>query len=207
MSTRQDGMIISPYATRLRSANLLLRQGSATAWYIRDVTDTANRSLRLLDLYCEGYIGPTTVATMDIRTRQTNATDNVTLSSYNGAANIQCGLLEAGRFRARFPDMAGIPGAGDFEWDPATGAGFEGFIFDTTNNRLYYWAEGGVHYISQTAGFEIPADEKDCGICGLRMKKGEFVCGQIDSLKSDGARHGLYVHLHCAMVPKEVKEE
>jgi len=203
MSTRQDGMIISPYATRLRSANLLIIEGTANQWYIRDAADTAFRDMYMRGLYLtDGIYGGD--ALYNIQTRQTAAGDAFALHSYDGAALIECGRATAGRIKFRFPDQAGIPGAAQFQYDPATGAGFEGFIFDTTNNRLYYWAEGGVHYISQTAGFEIPADEKECSICGLWMKKNEFVCGQIDSLKSDGARHGLYVHLACAL--KEVNK-
>ena len=72
-------------------------------------------------------------------------------------------------------------------------------ILDTSqaNGRLYWRANGAFHYVNATAGFEVPAGEIDCPVCGKRIKKGDAVAGQINEILSDNARHGLWCHLRC----------
>lgn len=70
---------------------------------------------------------------------------------------------------------------------------------DSTNGRFYFRYGGAWHYVSQTAGFQIPPDEVECPICGEEIKEGDFTAGQIDEKMEDGALHGLRVHLKCAI--------
>jgi len=69
---------------------------------------------------------------------------------------------------------------------------------DSTNGRFYFRYGGAWHYVSQTAGFQIPKEETECPICGEKIKEGDFTAGQIDEEMEDGALHGLRVHLKCA---------
>ena len=90
-----------------------------------------------------------------------------------------------GKPRIVFYDGAGIPDASNFTTDPDAGEGMEGFIFDTSNDRLYYFADGGVHYISQDGGFSIPAWETE----QLGLGVGDVMVLVGDHTQTDGAIH------------------
>jgi len=66
-------------------------------------------------------------------------------------------------------------------------------VIDSANGRFYFRYGDTWHYVAQTGGFEIPADEIYDPITGQLILEGDFVLGWIDSIKSDGARHGLWV--------------
>ena len=53
-----------------------------------------------------------------------------------------------GKVTGVFKDKNGAADAGDFAFDPAAGAGMEGFVYDYSNGRLYFYGNGGVHYIA-----------------------------------------------------------
>ena len=70
---------------------------------------------------------------------------------------------------------------------------------DTSNNRIYFRTGTATwKYCQADGGFVVPKEEKVCGVCHEPILKGEFVCGQIETEMSDGALHGLWVHLKCA---------
>lgn len=95
--------------------------------------------------------------------------------------------------RIRFGDVAGAATASDFVYDPTTGNGAEWGVFDTTNNRWYYYSEGGVHYISETAGRQTPFGEtyisSSNGIQKWQLKQNDFFIDKVDYMMSDGAAH------------------
>lgn len=70
---------------------------------------------------------------------------------------------------------------------------------DSTNGRLYFRHGGAWHYCAQDAGFQINTKDKVCTICGKEIKPNEFVIGQTDKTMADGAVHGEWVHLKCAI--------
>ena len=70
---------------------------------------------------------------------------------------------------------------------------------DSTNHRIYFRYSGGWHYCNQDAGYQIPADEKTCPLCKKAITVGQCTAGWVNDTMADGALHGLYVHLKCAM--------
>jgi hypothetical protein len=66
-------------------------------------------------------------------------------------------------------------------------------VVDSTNGRIYFRYNDAWHYVAQTGGFEIPANEIYDPITGQLISEGDFVLGLIDSTKPDSARHGLWV--------------
>jgi len=61
------------------------------------------------------------------------------------------------------------------------------------NHRIYFYSNGGLHYVNETAGFEIPSFETTDPLSGEEIKEGDFVMGMINYTVSDGALHGLWV--------------
>ena len=70
---------------------------------------------------------------------------------------------------------------------------------DATNGRIYVRYGGNWHYAALDEGFQIPVEENHCPICGKLIGVDDFVVGQINKLMDDGAPHGLWVHLSCAL--------
>jgi hypothetical protein len=66
-------------------------------------------------------------------------------------------------------------------------------VVDSSNGRFYFRYGDTWHYVAQTAGFEIPANEIYDPITGQLISEGDFVLGWINEIKSDSARHGLWV--------------
>jgi hypothetical protein len=61
------------------------------------------------------------------------------------------------------------------------------------DNRIYFYSNGGQHYVTATAGFEVPNFETIDPISGDQMKVNDIVLGKLDSNVSDGALHGVWV--------------
>lgn len=70
---------------------------------------------------------------------------------------------------------------------------------DSSNGRIYVRYGGGWHYAACDAGFQIIQEEKVCPLCHEEIRKGQFTAGWVNGEMSDGALHGLHVHLKCAM--------
>ena len=70
---------------------------------------------------------------------------------------------------------------------------------DSTNGRIYFRYDAGWHYVAQTAGFQIRAEDRTCSLCGGEIGAGEPVVGVTERVLEDGALHGEWVHLRCAM--------
>jgi hypothetical protein len=66
-------------------------------------------------------------------------------------------------------------------------------VVDSADGRFYFRYGDTWHYVAQTAGFEIPANEIYDPITGQLISEGDFVLGWINEIKSDSARHGLWV--------------
>jgi len=66
------------------------------------------------------------------------------------------GVGMGGGARIVFGDKNAAAVAGDFYFDPTAGDGMEGFVYDRANNRLYWYADGGVHYVNE-AGTNRPS--------------------------------------------------
>jgi hypothetical protein len=66
-------------------------------------------------------------------------------------------------------------------------------VIDAKNNRIYFRSGNEWHYVSESAGFEIPRQEVD------DLKKGDIVVGKIDRMMSDGAAHVKYISLKDAL--------
>lgn len=93
---------------------------------------------------------------------------------------------------------AGAVGDGDFSMNQ------NGKIaVDSTNGRIYFRYLDGWHYVNQTAGFEIPANEVNCPLCGKPIEIGQEVKQVMDSRLSDGALHGHYEHQVCLSQEKK----
>ena len=180
----------------LRTTNLALRELDAATWYVRDALDTGVRSLRLDVLEANTLRARVAGTDLAIVTRDA-AARKVEFSSHDGAAQVLCGIGIAGRMKFRFPDKAGVAVAGDFEYDPAGGAGFEGFIYDTVNGRIYWFGAGGVHHVNQTAGIEFGAEHHSCPICGQRFQVKDLIKMEVDHFKTDGSPHAVPVHERC----------
>jgi hypothetical protein len=73
------------------------------------------------------------------------------------------------------------------------------------NHRIYFYSNGGLHYVNETAGFEIPSFETTDPLSGEEIKEGDFVMGMINYTVSDGALHGLWVKWDS--VKKDLIEE
>ncbi len=90
---------------------------------------------------------------------------------------------------------AGVLADGDFTV-PTTGL----LAVDTANSDIYFRTGAATwHYCHATAGFVVPKEEVNCPVCGELIEKDQFVCGQINQIRGDNSRHGLYVHLKCAL--------
>jgi hypothetical protein len=77
---------------------------------------------------------------------------------------------------------------------PPTEADANGaLVVDSADGRFYFRYGDTWHYVAQTAGFEIPANEIYDPITGQLISEGDFVLGWINEIKSDSARHGLWV--------------
>lgn len=92
---------------------------------------------------------------------------------------------------------AGTIGDGDF-----TTVQDGKLAIDSTNGRIYFRYNAGWHYIAQTAGFQIRAEDRTCTLCGGEIGAGEPVVGITDRALEDGALHGEWVHLRCAINTK-----
>jgi len=68
-----------------------------------------------------------------------------------------------------------------------------------TAPRIYFYANGGTHYIDMTAGFGIPGFETNDPISGDKMKVGDMVIGMINKSQNDSedpnqsGLHGIWV--------------
>jgi len=102
--------------------------------------------------------------------------------------------------RIRFGDKNGALDATDFSWDPAAGAGMEGFGYDYSNGRLYWYGNGGVHYVTQTAGLEFGAGHATGAISGEAFELGDFVVLMVDDFKTDGSPHATFVKMEEATI-------
>lgn len=183
-------------ANSLRTTDVRFRQEGATILRVRNIADTGD-----LDLWTRIYIASDRVdfsqtPTGEIRS-QTGVGSDIDITSHDGAAFIDNIRTRGGRARALFPDKAGAADAGDFDWDPAAGAGFEGFIYDTVNGRIYWFGAGGVHHVNQTAGIEFGAEHHSCPICGDKFRVKDLIKMQIDHFKTDGSPHAVPVHERC----------
>lgn len=66
-------------------------------------------------------------------------------------------------------------------------------VLDSTNGRLYFRYLAAWHYVAQTAGVQIPADETVCPKSGKQMKPGDEIVCVIDKVLSDGALHAVWM--------------
>jgi hypothetical protein len=89
---------------------------------------------------------------------------------------------------------AGAIGDGDF-----TTVQDGKIAIDSTNGRIYFRYNTGWHYVAQTAGFQIRAEDRTCSLCGGEIGTGEPVVGITGRVLEDGALHGEWVHLRCAV--------
>ena len=72
---------------------------------------------------------------------------------------------------------------------------------DSTNGRIYFRYLGAWHYVDQTAGFQINADNAYDALIGpeAKFEKGDIVIGVIDGFMEDGAPHAEYTTLKTAL--------
>lgn len=72
-------------------------------------------------------------------------------------------------------------------------------VVDSTNGRLYFRYGSAWHYVAQTAGFQIPADETIDPISGDQIQLGDLLLPMVSKTDdgkdqfSDGALHAKYV--------------
>jgi hypothetical protein len=123
-----------------------------------------------------------------------SAVTNIEANGMAGAVNVLGGDWIASRANA------GAVTDGIFIESPPDGA----YAIDTTNHRIYFREGGGWHYVNRTAGFQIPVDvdgvdERVCPRCGELMVVGDAVAGVLNGTMTDGALHGVWCHLRCAM--------
>jgi hypothetical protein len=106
--------------------------------------------------------------------------------------------LDAGDLSATFGGNTNLS-AGTTKLAYTTGAptlGNNGEIsiaYVNPDNRIYFYSNGGQHYVTATAGFEIPNFETEDPLSQEEMKVGDIVMGQINYTVSDGALHGVWV--------------
>jgi len=68
-----------------------------------------------------------------------------------------------------------------------------------TSNRLYWYSNGGLHYVNATAGFEIPGFETTDPLSGDKIEIGDFVVGMVNKNMGDeknpeeSSLHGIWV--------------
>ena len=60
------------------------------------------------------------------------------------------------------------------------------------DERIYFYSNGGQHYVSRTAGFVIPDFEVNDPISGEQIKEGDFVVGMINKTYEDNSLHGVW---------------
>jgi hypothetical protein len=89
--------------------------------------------------------------------------------------------------------------AGFSDSDFAGSTAYNGGIGVNSNTgRIYFRYGGAWHYCAQDGGFSIPAYEASCPACGEPLLPDDALVGKGDRFESDGALHGLWVHLRCA---------
>jgi len=118
---------------------------------------------------------------------ETNA-NKVSVSSGTGVTDIDLGsinLITSGTL------TLGGSTAGTLVTRVKAGAATESdangsLVVDSTNGRLYFRYGAAWHYVAQTAGSQIPADETTDPISGDQMKLGDFVLGMVS--KTDDGR-------------------
>lgn len=99
--------------------------------------------------------------------------------------------------RLIFGDKNGAADATNFSFDPAAGSGMEGFVYDYSNGRLYWYGNGGVHYVTQTAGLEFGANHSSCLRCQEQFKVNDEIKMVVDKIAKDGSPHVIPVHSKC----------
>jgi len=68
-----------------------------------------------------------------------------------------------------------------------------------SSNRLYWYSNGGAHYVNATAGFEIPGFETSDPISGEKIEVGDIVLGMVnknmgdESTAEESSLHGVWV--------------
>lgn len=134
-------------AESIGTTNHRFQERDANSLELRDLADLAYTSLVLKSLGPESIDGTFQGSNIDIYTDESN-TKYLLMHSHDGGSFVQMFKAIGGRGIMRFPDKNGAAGAGDFIWDPAGGGGFEGFVYDYANGRLYFYGNGGVHYIN-----------------------------------------------------------
>jgi len=101
--------------------------------------------------------------------------------------------------RIRFGDKNGAAAADDFYLDPTAGNGMEGFVYDYSNGRLYWYGNGGVHYASQDGGIWMGPDHQTDILTGEYWEEGDIFLFQVDTFATDGVAHGAPVSLSGAI--------
>ena len=133
--------------------------------------------------------------------RVTTGNNPVTTATYRADFGTMPVLAQQGAFVAF--DKAGAIVDGDFT------EVFNGMLCgtDSSNGRLYFRHGGAMHYVTQTAGFQINAEDAFCHLCGENpngtpkrpFEAGDLVLGVVNGFGTDGAPHCEYVALDEAL--------
>jgi hypothetical protein len=70
---------------------------------------------------------------------------------------------------------------------------------DKSNGRIYFRYDDNWHYVAQTAGFQINADDAFDQVSKKRFEVGDIVIGTVIGFMSDGAPHCEYITLESAL--------
>ncbi len=196
----------------LKTTNVALKELSSTLFAIRDDTDTGYLGIAAEEFQYNTDIRPFSISA-DFRTH--NADDSVVIfeARDNGVGYVELGRLASGAdpfFELKLAKLTGVLDVSTFDlaFETKAGAAVTGdftsttdgiaWILDTTNNRWYYIRAGGVHFLAETAGFQIPKEEIRCPDCKFTIMIGQRVIGRINQKLQDGGLHGLWVHEACA---------
>jgi hypothetical protein len=181
----------------------VFNMNTAASYYFGTLKSSAGSALTLSPGATSGTavaVNPTSFSSGNLLDLQVNSVSKFSVNqagSVTGTAATFSSLVNATTDGLATKVVAGAVTDGSFTATAQNGQ----MAIDSSNGRIYFRYSGAWHYVSQTAGFQIPNYETN----GISI--GDPVVGMIDGATPDGALHGVFRPLSEAQPIQDMQSE